>query len=75
MTEKEEQMVTDLAEPFVAMGKMEERRAIVSSLLTRCQEKALKTAFNALQESEQFEASARLMANFRETISKLEEIK
>jgi hypothetical protein len=68
MTEKEEQMVTDLAEPFVAMGKMEERKAIVSSLLTGCQKKALRIAFEALQESEQFDASARLMANFRETI-------
>lgn len=74
MTEKEEQMAFD-AEPFVAMGKMEERKAIVSSLLTGCQKKALRIAFEALQESEQFDASARLMANFRETISKLEEIK
>lgn len=56
MTEKEEQMVTDLAEPFVAMGKMEERKAIVSSLLTGCQANALRIAFEALQESEQFDA-------------------
>ncbi len=75
MTEEEEQMVTDLAEPFVAMGKMEERKAIVSTLLTGCQANALRIAFEALQESEQFDASARLMANFRETILKLEEVK
>ena len=67
MTEKEEQIAFD-TEPFVAMGKMEERRAIVSTLLTGCQANALKIAFDALQESEQFDASARLMANFRETI-------
>jgi len=51
------------------MGKMEERRAIVSTLMTGCQANALRIAFEALQESEQFDASARLMANFRETIS------
>lgn len=67
MTEEEEQMAFD-AEAFVAMGKMEERRAIVSTLLTGCQANALRIAFEALQESEQFDASARLMANFRETI-------
>lgn len=69
MTEKEEQMAFD-TEPFVAMGKMEERRVIVSSLLTGCQAKALKIAFDALQESEQFDASARLMSNFKEAILK-----
>ena len=67
MKDKEEQMAFD-AEPFVAMGKMQERRAIVSTLLTGCQANSLRIAFEALQESEQFDASARLMANFREAI-------
>ena len=66
MTEKEEQMAFD-TEPFVAMGKMEERRAIVSTLLTGCQANALRIAFEALQDAEQFDSSARLMANFRDT--------
>ena len=67
MTEEEEKIAFD-AEPLVAMGKAEERREIVASLLSGCQRRALKQAFHALQEAEQFDASSLLMANFREAI-------